>query len=59
MDIKKYIFKAGPLLGFQQRLFSHGYFDFNTSVNYQNQPLRPISNTHVNLKLSLGVGFAF
>lgn len=57
--IKKHILKAGPLFGFQQRLFSHGYFDLNTSVNYQNQSLRPVSNSHFNVKLNLGVGLAF
>ncbi len=49
--------RTGLLLGFQQRLFAHGYIDFNTSYNYQID-----LNTSTNsfgLQGNLGLGFAF
>jgi hypothetical protein len=54
--IRKSLIKAGPLLGFQQRLFRHGYVDANASLNYQNQVLVPRNNLGV--KISIGIGFA-
>ncbi|TDE14809.1 hypothetical protein [Dyadobacter psychrotolerans] len=57
IDLKKHIIKAGPVFGFQQRVFRHGYLDINTSLNYQNQAL--ISTKHINLKTSVGLGFAW
>lgn len=54
---KKHIIKAGPLLGFQQRIFKRGYLDLNTSVHYQNQSLT--SRRQVGVKANLGMGFAF
>ena len=57
IDLKKHIVKAGPMLGFQQRLFRHGFLDVNTSLNYQNQAL--ISDKHFNLKTSIGLGLAW
>ncbi len=50
--------RTGPLLGFQQRLFSHGYIDLNTSYNFQ----KDLNNTDVHsfgFRGNLGVGFAF
>ena len=54
--IKKHIINAGLLLGMQQRLFSHGYLDFNTSLNYQNQSAT--STNHLGLKANLAIGLA-
>ncbi len=52
-----HIFRAGPLLGFQQRLFSHGYVDFNTSYNFQGYANS--TETSFTFKGNLTIGFAF
>jgi hypothetical protein len=54
---KKHIVRAGPLFGFQQRLFKHGYLDLNTSYNRQNQS--PMRTKNIGLKANLSVGLAF
>ncbi|WP_159473915.1 hypothetical protein [Dyadobacter sp. 3J3] len=50
--------RTGPLLGFQQRLFSHGYIDFNTSYNFQKDLNIPSSHSF-GFRGNLGIGFAF
>ncbi|WP_221392942.1 hypothetical protein [Dyadobacter sp. NIV53] len=57
LDLKKHVIKAGPMFGFQQRLFRHGFLDVNTSVNYQYQGI--MSNKHINFKTSIGLGLAW
>lgn len=48
---------GGILVGFQQRLFNHGYLDLNSSYNYQNK-IDNFSNSRT-LKTNLGIGLAF
>ena len=50
--------RTGPLIGFQQRLFSHGYIDFNTSYNFQ-KDLNIASAHAFGFRGNLGLGFAF
>ena len=57
IDLKKHIIKAGPVFGFQQRLFKHGFLDVNASLNYQNQGVN--SDKHFNFKTSVGLGLAW
>nr|WP_295932492.1 hypothetical protein [uncultured Dyadobacter sp.] len=49
--------QAGPLLGYQLRLFRHGYFDFNTSYNVQNY--LKTGGTDFGFKTNIAVGLAF
>ncbi len=54
---RDHVLRTGLLLGFQQRLFRHGYVDLATSYNYQT-----ILNTSGNsfaIRANLGVGLAF
>lgn len=51
-------FRSGPLIGFQQRLFNHGYIDFNTSYNFQKN-LNMHSDPYFGFRGNLGIGFAF
>ncbi len=48
---------AGPLPGYQLRLFRHGYFDFNTSYNVQNYLKK--GGTDFGFKTNIAVGLAF
>jgi hypothetical protein len=50
------MFKAGPLFGFQQRLFRHGYIDMNASLNYQNRSVT--TNNKLGTKANIAIGFA-
>ena len=54
--IRNNIIKAGPLAGFQQRLFKKGYLDFNASYNLE----KKWENPHVSSGFTayLGVGLA-
>ncbi|MCF0057018.1 hypothetical protein [Dyadobacter sp. CY356] len=47
----------GALIGFQQRLFRHGYLDFNTSYNFKHEFRQ--SHNSTGLRGNLGLGFAF
>lgn len=57
MNMKRNIIRAGLLAGFQQRVFSHGYLDLNTSYNF-GRNLNTLENTS-GLRANLGIGFAF
>ncbi|MBE9462189.1 hypothetical protein ACFP1I_13200 [Dyadobacter subterraneus] len=48
---------TGALFGFQQRLFRHGYVDFNTSYNFKHE-FRQSENSS-GFRGNLGLGFAF
>lgn len=48
--------KAGPLAGFQQRLFKKGYLDFNASYNFEKKWQDP--DVSFGLTAYLGVGIA-
>lgn len=48
---------AGPLLGYQLRLFRHGYVDLNTSYNIQNYLKK--GGTDFGFKTNIAVGLAF
>lgn len=48
-------FRAGPLIGIQQRLFKNGYVDLNTSCNYEKHP----TSWLLRMRANLTVGFAF
>ncbi|WP_218132975.1 hypothetical protein [Dyadobacter soli] len=48
-------FRAGPLMGIQQRLFKNGYVDLNTSCNYEKQP----ESWKLRFRANLTVGLAF
>lgn len=48
-------FRAGPLVGVQQRLFKNGYVDLNASYNYENRPTR----WKFRMRANLTVGFSF
>lgn len=56
-NIKSNTLYIGTLLGFQQRLFSHGYLDFNTSYNFKREKYSHDKST--GLRGNLGLGFAF
>lgn len=49
--------RAGLLAGYQQRVFSHGFLDLNTSYNFERN-LNTLKNTS-GLRANLGIGFAF
>ncbi len=48
---------AGLLAGFQQRLFRHGFLDFNTSYNFKREFIS--SHDSFGFRGNLGLGFAF
>lgn len=50
-------FRAGPLLGMQQRLFKNGYIDFNTSCNWER--IKESGATIIRVRANLTIGFAF
>ena len=54
--IHQKVIRYGPLTGFQQRLFKHGYVDINAFLNYQNKSLT--SDKKVGLGARLSIGFA-
>lgn len=51
------ILNLGPLAGFQLRLFNHGYFDCNTSYNFQDY-LRS-TKTDFGFRTNITLGLAF
>ncbi|WP_031526410.1 hypothetical protein [Dyadobacter crusticola] len=54
---KDHVLNAGPLLGFQLRLFQNGFFDCNTSYNYQDYLASTKSDFGFRTKVSLGLAF--
>ena len=57
VKITKHTLYSGLLLGVQQRLFRHGYLDFNTSFNHKYEFLS--SGNSTGFRGNLGLGFAF
>jgi hypothetical protein len=51
------IINTGPLVGFQLRLFNHGYFDCNTSYNYQYYLKSPETDFGFRTNITLGLAF--
>lgn len=56
-NIKSNTLYIGALVGFQQRLFRHGYLDFNTSYNFKREKYSQDKST--GFRGNLGLGFAF
>jgi hypothetical protein len=56
-SIKQNTLYTGVLIGFQQRLFRHGYLDFNTSYNFKREFYT--SENATGFRGNLGLGFAF
>lgn len=50
------IIQAGPLVGFQLRVFRRGYLDLNTSYNFKDQ--LQSNQTSFGLRTNIGVGLA-
>lgn len=57
LSITKHTVYSGLLLGIQQRLFQHGYLDFNTSFNHKHELSSSVNST--GFRGNLGLGFAF
>ncbi|MCF2447424.1 hypothetical protein L0657_25950 [Dyadobacter sp. CY345] len=57
VNLAKYTIYSGLLLGIQQRLFQHGYLDFNTSFNHKHEFSSSVNST--GFRGNLGLGFAF
>lgn len=55
-ETKSANFRAGPLLGIQQRLFKNGYVDLNTSCNYEKHPEWWLLRMRANLTVGLALG---
>lgn len=51
------IINAGPLIGFQLRLFNHGYFDCNTSYNFQDYLKSTQTDFGFRTNITLGLAF--
>ncbi|WP_169409403.1 hypothetical protein [Dyadobacter beijingensis] len=47
----------GPLVGFQLRLFNHGYFDCNTSYNFQDYLKSTETDFGFRTNITLGLAF--
>ena len=55
--IQREVISYGPLAGFQQRLFEHGYVDLNISYNVHNEVNK--NERSLGFRGNLGLGFAF
>lgn len=51
------IINLGPLVGFQLRLFNHGYFDCNTSYNFQDYLKSTETDFGFRTNITLGLAF--
>ncbi|SEJ01041.1 hypothetical protein SAMN05216327_105259 [Dyadobacter sp. SG02] len=51
------IVNVGPLVGFQLRLFNHGYFDCNTSYNFQDYLKSTETDFGFRTNITLGLAF--
>ncbi|SDF52314.1 hypothetical protein SAMN04487996_11166 [Dyadobacter soli] len=51
------IINVGPMAGFQLRLFNHGYFDCNTSYNFQDYLKSTETNFDFRTNITLGLAF--
>jgi len=51
------IINIGPLAGFQLRLFNHGYFDINTSYNFQDYLKSTQTDFGFRTNITLGLAF--
>jgi hypothetical protein len=56
-NLKSNTLYVGALAGFQQRLFRHGYLDFNTSYNFKSEKYS--QDKSMGFRGNLGLGFAF
>jgi len=57
VKLRQEVIRYGPMAGFQQRLFQHGYIDFNLSYNAQHELIS--KDTSFGFRGNLGLGFAF
>ncbi|MGG7664799.1 hypothetical protein [Dyadobacter sp. BHUBP1] len=51
------VINIGPLIGFQLRLFNHGYFDCNTSYNFQDYLKSTQTDFGFRTNITLGLAF--